>query len=105
EVRVTGTQVLPPSTEPDRVQVFTDFISETTEDFTLPAPEHLSGLLSRIKPPALMGLMEMERLSGELRFSNERQQEVCVYVREGRPVDAEGDSSLGRTPRELIAAL
>lgn len=105
EVRVTGTQLAPPSADPDRVQAFTDLVSEAADDFALPAPEHLSGLLSRIKPPALMGLMEMERLSGELRFSNEREQEVYLYVRDGRPVDATGDSSVGRSPRELIAAL
>lgn len=105
EVRVTGVRVPAEIAKPNTIHVFTDLVAQSVEDFALPSPEHLSGLLSRIKPPTLLGLMEMERLSGELRFINESQQEICLYVRDGRPLDAEGDASLGSTPRELLAAL
>ncbi len=105
EVRVTGLSQPRGEAQPQNLSVFTELIAHSSDDFELPAPEHLSGVLSRIKPPTLLGLMELERFSGELRFSNEQRQEVCLYVRDGRPVDALGDPKLGSSPRELIAAM
>jgi hypothetical protein len=67
-----------------------------------PERTHLSGLLSRIPFSALCSLLELERLTGEVRV---RQEETLttLYVREGRFVDV--TSEAGRAPRREIGRL
>ncbi len=87
------------------IDMFTDLITQPVEDFALPIPEHLSGLLSRIKLPTILGLMEMERMSGELRFTNDDEQEMVLYIDTGMPVDMVDASGKEGSPKELLKQL
>ncbi len=116
EVRITGLvdQEIDEHTEPSvshppeldqEVSVFTDLLTQPVEDFHLPAPQHLSGQLSRIKLPTILGLIEMERMSGELRFNAYEENELVLYVDAGRPVDMVDVSKASTSPRELLTRL
>jgi len=116
EVRITGLseeadeQTMPsasvPSAELDKeVSMFTDLITQPVEDFHLPAPQHLSGLLSRIKLPTILGLMEMERMSGELRFNGYDQGELVLFLDKGKPLDMIDVSGTEAPPRDLLTRL
>jgi hypothetical protein len=69
---------------------------------TPPEREHLSGLLSRIPFSALCSLLELERLTGEVRIQR-GDQRTTLFVKEGRFVDVE--SASGRAPKAEIAEL
>ncbi len=116
EVRITGlSDVVDERTVPNaaidrgdldkEVGMFTDLVSAPVDDFSLPAPQHLSGQLSRIKLPTILGLMEMERLSGELRFNAHGRSELVLYLDRGRPIDLVDTSGGSATPRQLLAQL
>ncbi|MCP4444658.1 MAG: DUF4388 domain-containing protein [Myxococcales bacterium] len=116
EVRITGLsaaaveETVPNATMgslelDEEVDMLTDLLTHPMEDFALPAPEHLSGMLSRIKLPTILGLMEMERMSGELRFNAYGQNELVLYIADGRPVDLVDVKSEGTSPRELLGRL
>tara|TARA_R110002096_G_scaffold436021_1_gene665172 strand:- start:21302 stop:22402 length:1101 start_codon:yes stop_codon:yes gene_type:complete len=114
EVRITGLseveetvpQIAIPAEKRDKeVSMFTDLITHPVEDFHLPAPQHLSGLLSRIKLPTILGLMEMERMSGELRFNAYEKSELVLYVCAGKPVDMIDVSDNSKAPRDLLSQL
>jgi hypothetical protein len=64
--------------------------------------EHLSGLLSRIPFSALCSLLELERLTGEVRVRRGDEQ-TTLYVREGRIIDVTSPRDYG--PRREIAKL
>jgi hypothetical protein len=110
EVRVTGIaktdQIIKPPADQDTVDVLTELLTESLDEFSLPARDHLSGLLSRIKLPTLLGLMEMERLSGELRFtSDDLYQEVVLFLQEGRLLDVESKPKTGHDARSSLSHL
>jgi hypothetical protein len=75
-----------------------------------PEREHLSGLLSRIPFAALCSLLELERLTGELRVRR-GDETTTLYVREGRFVDAVAERGLDErndtsaSARDRIAAM
>jgi len=102
---VSGSTRLGTDTGENEVNFFTDLITEPVEDFSLPAPEHLSGLLSRIRLPTILGLMEMERMSGELRFLGEANRELVLYLKTGRPVDLVNLTGVPESPKQLLAEL
>ncbi len=111
DIQITGSSAQPTqngvqsSVLDEEVGIFTDLITQPVEDFALPAPEHLSGLLSRIKLPTILGLMEMERMSGELRFTNDHDQEMVLYIDTGMPVDLVDASGKEDSPKELLKQL
>ncbi len=116
EVRITGLSEAPvEDTVPSaglngaelekEVHLFTDLITQPIDDFSLPAPQHLSGLLSRISLPTILGLIEMERMSGELRFNAYEQNELVLFVQDGRPLDMVDVSGNHATPRDLLTRL
>jgi hypothetical protein len=105
EIRVTD--VAHNVSHTDR-QSFADAISEPYQDFSLPDKDHFSGLLSRIKLPTLLGLLEMEQMTGMLRFTGEEegdQEEISLFIRKGRLVDASSSQRSAKTIRELLAGL
>ncbi len=53
---------------------------------------HLSGVLSRIKLPTILSLLEMDRMTGELALTASTE-EIVVFVQEGRVVDVTGRTS------------
>lgn len=67
-----------------------------------PERGHLEGLLSRIPFTALCSLLELERLTGELRIKRGTEN-VTLYVKDGRFVDVA--SSSGRPPRAELLTL
>jgi hypothetical protein len=69
-----------------------------------PEREHLSGLLSRIPFSALCSLLELERLTGEMRVRR-GDAETTLYVRDGQFVDVTSSSTVNREPRLEIADL
>jgi hypothetical protein len=72
-----------------------------------PAPserEHLSGLLSRIPFSALCSLLELERLTGEVRVRRDGAQ-TTLFVKEGRFVDVTSATGESQDPRREIARL
>jgi hypothetical protein len=69
-----------------------------------PQRGHLSGVLSRIPFGSLCSLLELERLTGELRICRTDGKQTTLYVREGRFVDLIGPSA-DTHPRAELAAL
>lgn len=99
EIRVTG---LSPDTKSANVgTAFTSLIAEPIDDFSLPTND-LSGQLSRIKLPTLLGLMEMEKMSGRLDLTSPNGEAISLFVREGRLLD--GDSETSASIREILAS-
>jgi hypothetical protein len=105
EIRVTDVAHALSHVEP---QTFADVISDDDQDFSLPDKDHFSGLLSRIQLPTLLGLLEMEQMTGVLRFTSEGEsdkEEISLFIREGRLLDASSNQRGARTIRELLAGL
>lgn len=63
----------------------------------------LSGRLSQITMPSALWLLDQERLTGALEFRRDGE-EVVLYLREGRVIDAESPVC-ERSPRDHLAAL
>lgn len=104
EIRITGIGQQRDDMIESEVQAFADIISRPVDDFVLPERGDLSGLLSRIKLPTLLGLLEMEALSGELSFTTADHDDVVLFLSEGQLVD--GARAEQQAPvRELLSSL
>ncbi|MBW2275338.1 MAG: DUF4388 domain-containing protein [Deltaproteobacteria bacterium] len=64
---------------------------------------HLSGRLSQISMPSALWLLDQERLTGALEFRR-ADEEVVLFLSEGRVIDAESPNSV-LSPREHLSAL
>lgn len=80
-------------------QLLSSLIQPPTEP---PERGHLEGLLSRIPFTALCSLLELERLTGELRITRGADR-TTLYVKDGRFVDVA--SSAGRPSRTELLSL
>lgn len=88
EVRVTGVSTGEAATHTNEVAALTQLVSETLDDFALPPRNDLSGSLARVKLPVLLGLMELERMSGKIVLTPPTGDEAVLYLSEGRLVRA-----------------
>ena len=64
---------------------------------------HLSGALSEVALPSLLGFFELERASGVLRLEQEAMT-AEVFVKDGTILDVESEPA-GSSPREVMADL
>ncbi len=67
-----------------------------------PQPVHLSGDLAYLSMPGVLSIVALERFTGELRVTRERDS-ARVYVRDGQVVDCVGGA--GRAPLDELARL
>jgi hypothetical protein len=104
-VRITGLASTRADTEPELVDpAVTGLIAGPFDDFVLPPRDSLAGELRRIKLPTLLGLFEMERMSGELLVSRVAGDACTLFVHEGRLVDVER-AGASAPARELLAEI
>ncbi len=80
-----------PLTENDLEDWMSKFL-QAPERSTAESRGHLSGALSRIKLPAILSLLEMDRMTGELSLTSSTD-DVVVFLEEGRVIDAMGRSA------------
>ncbi len=64
---------------------------------------HLSGALTEVALPSLLGFFELERASGVLRLEQESMT-AEVFVKDGSILDVESEPA-GSSPREVMADL
>jgi hypothetical protein len=77
-------------------EAFADLIATGDGDFELPARDHMSGQLARIRLPSLLSLFEMEHMSGVLELREEAGSEGKVSLSNGRIADARCGHRAGR---------
>jgi hypothetical protein len=105
DVRVTGLAVNPILESGEISTTFAEMISESYQDFDLPSKDHLSGLLSRIQLPTLLSMIEMEKMTGALRVGSKKDEgeEIALFIREGRLIDATSSLQSNLSIRQLLA--